>query len=64
MLHTKSAYNSGILNVLVASEEANVIALLLVIADLLNGQLFKKVKLNSKSKKNIDVKQLRSGLWG
>ena len=42
MLHTKHESDSGIQNILVVSEDTNVIALLIANLDLLNGQLFQK----------------------
>ena len=41
-LHTKHACDSSIQNVLVVSEDTDVIALLLANVDLLNGYLFQK----------------------
>lgn len=40
MLHTKHASDNRLQNVIVINEDVEVIALLLEIVDLLNGQLF------------------------
>ena len=42
MLHIKHACDSGIQNVLVISENTYIIASLLAVLDLFNGQLFQK----------------------
>ena len=61
MLHTNPAYDSGIQNVLVVSEDEDVIALFLANVDSLNGQLFQISEIQN-CQKSLDIKQLRSGI--
>ena len=61
VLHTNPAYDSGIQNVLVVSEDEDVIALFLANVDLLNGQLFQISEIQN-CQKSLDIKQLRSGI--
>ena len=60
LMHTKHAYDSGIQNVLLVTEDKDIIALLLANADLLNGQLFPKNGTQN-CQRFLDIKQLRSG---
>ena len=61
VLHTNPAYDSGIQNVLVVSEDEDVIALFLANVDLLNGQLFQISEIQN-CQKSLDIKQLRNGI--
>ena len=63
MLHTKHAYGNIIQNVLVVSEDTDVIAFLLENVDLHNGQLFQKSE-SQNFQRFADIKQLQlqSGL--
>ena len=61
VLHTNPAYDSGIQNVLVVSEDEDVIALFLANVDSLNGQLFQISEIQN-CQKSLDIKQLRSGI--
>ena len=58
-MHTKHAHDSGIQNVLLVTEDKDIIALLLANADLLNGQVFPKNGTQN-CQRFLDIKQLRS----